>query len=69
MDGTKIIKQLLIERETDINGLAELLGIQPQSVRNKLSRNSFTLKEFEKCINVLGADLQVVTRDKNNIYK
>lgn len=68
MNGSQVIKQLMLESNTNINQLAELLGIQPQSVRNKLSRNSFTLAEFEKVINVLDAELQVVSKKTKNIY-
>ena len=69
MDGAKIIKQLMIERDININQLADALGIQPQSARNKLSRNSFTLSEFEKCVDALNAELGVRTKDTNKIYK
>ncbi len=68
MNGSQVIKQLMLESDTNINQLAELLGIQPQSVRNKLSRNSFTLAEFEKIINILDAELQVVSKKTKNIY-
>ena len=67
MNGSQVIKQLMLESDTNINQLAELLGIQPQSVRNKLSRNSFTLAEFEKVINILDAELQVVSKKTKNI--
>lgn len=68
MNGSQVIKQLMLESDTNVNQLAELLGIQPQSVRNKLSRNSFTLAEFEKIINILDAELQVVSKKTKNIY-
>ena len=68
MDGAQVIKLLMMESKTDTNKLAELLGIKPQSVRNKLSRNSFTLSELEKVINVLDADMQVVSRITKNVY-
>lgn len=68
MNGSQVIKQLMIESDTDINQLAELLEIQPQSVRNKLSRNSFTLSEFEKVVNLLGGQLQVISERTKNIY-
>ena len=68
MNGSQVIKQLMLESNMNINQLAELLEIKPQSVRNKLSRNSFTLSEFEKVINSLEADLQVVSRKTKNIY-
>lgn len=68
VNGSQVIKQLMLESNMNINQLAELLEIKPQSVRNKLSRNSFTLSEFEKVINSLEADLQVVSRKTKNIY-
>ena len=68
VNGSQVIKQLMLESNMNINQLAELLKIKPQSVRNKLSRNSFTLSEFEKVINSLEADLQVVSRKTKNIY-
>ena len=68
MNGSQVIKQLMLESDTNINQLAELLGIQPQSVRNKLSRNSFSLSEFERVIMVLNGELQVVSKKTNNIY-
>ena len=68
MNGSQVIKQLMLESNMNINQLAELLEIKPQSVRNKLSRNSFTLSEFEKVIKSLEADLQVVSRKTKNIY-
>ena len=68
VNGSQVIRQLMLESNMNINQLAELLEIKPQSVRNKLSRNSFTLSEFEKVINSLEADLQVVSRKTKNIY-
>ena len=69
MDGAKVIKQLMLERGYCINDLAERLGIQPQSVRNKLNRNSFTLSEFEKCIGVLDASIEVRLNGTDRIFK
>ena len=68
ISGSQVITQLMLESDTSINQLAELLGIQPQSVRNKLSRNSFSLSEFERVITVLNGELQVVSKKTNNIY-
>ena len=55
MAGAKIIKQIMIERNIGVKELAEKLKINPQSMSNKLYRDSFsfeemtrdTLKEFE----------------------
>ncbi len=69
MDAAKIIKQLMIERDLNISQFAELLEIQPQSARNKLNRNSFTLAEFAKILDILNAELEVRTKDTGKVYK
>lgn len=63
MDGTKVIKQLLIERDKNITDLADGLKINAQSARNKLNRNNYTLKEFEKCLSLLNAHIVVIADD------
>lgn len=68
MNGSQVIKQLMLESNTDINQLAELLKIKPQSVRNKLSRNSFSLSEFEKVVSLLDGEIQVISKKTKNIY-
>lgn len=68
MNGAQVIKLLMLESNISVSQLAELLGIKPQSVRNKLSRNSFSLGEFEKVITVLNGKLQVVSNTTKNIY-
>ena len=68
MNGSQVIKQLMIESGIDIKQLAVLLEINPQSVRNKLSRNSFSLSDFEKIINLLGGELQVISNRTKNVY-
>lgn len=69
MDAAKIIRQIMIERDMTITQLSELLEIKPQSTRNKLNRNSFTLSEFEKILEILNAELEVKTLDTGKIYK
>ena len=68
MNGSQVIKQLMLESNTDINQLAELLKIKPQSVRNKLSRNSFSLSKFEKVVSLLDGEIQVISKKTKNIY-
>lgn len=68
MNGAQVIKQLMLESDVNINKLSEMLEIKPQSVRNKLSRNSFTLAEFEKVISLLNGELQVVSKTTKNVY-
>ena len=68
MSGTRIIKQLLAERNLTINQLAELLNIQPQSMRNKLYRDKFSFADMCKICHVLGADLCAITQDTHKEF-
>lgn len=69
MDGKKIINQLFLERGTNINEFAAKLGIKPQSLRNKLNRGSYSLTDFVEWLDLLDCDLQVITRDTQQIFK
>lgn len=68
MAGAKSIKQLLIERDMSISTLAEKLGIEPQSMRNKLYRDTFSYAEMIKIADLLDADVQIVTRDTHKTF-
>ena len=69
MDITKVIKQLLLEDKTTYKEVAEKLGIQEQSLRNKISRKSFTLSSLEELLNAFNCDLIVRKRDtKKEFY-
>ena len=54
MDGTKLIKKLLVEE--NINGveLAKRLGCRASNVYNKFNRNNLTLNDIEKMAAVIG---------------
>lgn len=53
MSMSKKIKQLLIERDTNITQLAKKLGTKPQNLTNKLSRDNFTEKDLQEIARVL----------------
>lgn len=53
MSMSKKIKQLLIERDTNITQLAYKLGTKPQNLTNKLSRDNFTEKDLQEIARVL----------------
>lgn len=67
--GSKVIKQLMIEKDVSIKQLAEMLGIKPQSVSNKLYRDNYTLEEFINITNLLGADVVIVSRSNGSTFK
>lgn len=68
MEPKKVLQQILIERNTDIPSLADKLGIQSQSLRNKINRGNYSLKDFIEILDILDCDIQVVTRDSKKIF-
>ena len=69
MAASKIIKQLMIERNMSVKELAEKLEIAPQSMSNKLYRDSFSFDEVLKITNILDCDIQFITRDTRKIFQ
>ena len=69
MDTKKVINQLLLERHTNINEMAEKLEILPQSLRNKISRGNYSFSDFEKMMDILNCDIQIVTRDTKKVFE
>ena len=63
MGAGKIIKQLLLERNMSVKDLAEKMDIIPQSMSNKIYRDTFSYEEVVKIANILGCDVKIITRD------
>lgn len=68
MAGAKVIKQILIERNMTIKQLADVLGIEHQSMRNKLYRNHFSYEEIIKIADILNCDVKIITRDSDKEF-
>lgn len=68
MSASKIIKQLLIERNISVKDLARNLGITPQSMSNKLYRDNFSFSEVNKIADLLNCDVKLITRDTNKEF-
>lgn len=62
MTGAELIRYMLAETDTTIKALAEILGWNYRTLRNKLTLNTFTHEEIRKVADVLGYDIQVVKR-------
>lgn len=69
MDAAKVVRQLLLERDMQVMELAEQMELQPQSLRNKLNRNAFSVNAFEKMLDLLDCHLEVVTNDTGKVYR
>ena len=69
MDTKKVINQLLLERHTNINEMAAKMEILPQSLRNKISRGNYSFSDFEKMMDILDCDIQVITIDTRKVFE
>ena len=63
MGAAKAIKQLMQEQNVSVGQLASALGIQAQSMSNKLYRDSFSFDEVVRIANILGSDVKLIVRD------
>lgn len=68
MGASRIIKQLMIERDMTVKDLSEKLGIAAQSASNKLYRDTFSYNEIVKIADILGCDVVFVTRDTSKEF-
>ena len=68
MSTSKKIKQLMIERDKSVKDIAAVLGIAPQSLSNKLYRDSFTYDDVVKIADALNADVCIITRDSGKRF-
>ena len=63
MGAAKAIKQLMQEQNISVSQLASALGIQAQSMSNKLYRDSFSFDEVVRIADILGSDVKLIVRD------
>lgn len=68
MAGAKIIKQLMIERNITVKELADAIGIIPQSMSNKLYRDSFGADELIKIAKILDCKIIAETNDSKKQF-
>lgn len=68
MDAKKVFNQILLERHTNYEEVAAKLGMNPQSLRNKINRGNYGLKDFIEIMDILECDVQVITRDSKKVF-
>ena len=68
MNAKKVINQIMLERNINIDELASKLNIQSQSLRKKINRGNYSLKDFIEIMDILECDIQIVTRDSKKIF-
>ncbi len=63
MGAAKVIKQIMFEQNVSVSQLAAALGVQPQSMSNKLYRDTFSFDEVVRIANILGSDVKIIVRE------
>ena len=63
MGASKAIKQLMQEKNIGIKDIAGALGINNQSMSNKLYRDTFSYKEVVSIAENLNCDVKIIMRD------
>lgn len=59
MDGTKLIKKLLLDCDINTVELAKRLGCGTANLYNKYKRNNFSLNEIEEIATACGYDVEI----------
>lgn len=66
MNVEKELRKILIDENKTIGYLAEKLGVSNQNLSAKFRRNNFRIKEVEDMLNLLGYDLELKIKKRNN---
>lgn len=64
MDGTKIVKKLLLEKNVNTVELAKRLGCGTANLYNKYKRNNFSINEVEQIADALNCDMSIKFIDR-----
>ena len=68
MDAKKVFNQILLERKMSYDEVAARLGMNTQSLRNKINRGNYGLTDFIEMMDILECDVQVITRDSKKVF-
>ena len=68
MDTKKVFEQIMLERHTNYNEVAEKLGMNSQSLRNKINRGNYGLNDFIEMMDLLQCDVKIITRDTQKVF-
>lgn len=63
MGAAKAIKHLMVEKNISVKELATMLEITPQSMSNKLYRDSFSYAEVVRIADLLNCEVKIIMRD------
>ncbi len=63
MSGSPIIKKALREKKIRQKDLADFLGIELQTIHNRLYRDVFPFNDVEKILNWAGYELVIIDKE------
>lgn len=64
MEGTKIIKKFLLEKDSNALELSKKLNCSSANIYNKMKRNNFSLNELEEIAAAYGCELEISFKEK-----
>ena len=68
MDVRRVMYMMLARKGKDFNWLAGELGMKPQSLRNKLSRGTYSYSDMVKLFGLLDCEFVIRTKE-GEIYR
>lgn len=68
MSGSKIIRQVMLDTDTSVKAIAEALQQQPQTISNRLFRDTWRLDTFQKWLAAMGADVVIKVRSTGHTF-
>lgn len=69
MSASKVIKQIMLEKDISVKTLADMMGLKsPQILSNKLYRDTFTYNDYVTIANLLGCSVQTITNDTGKVF-
>lgn len=68
MSGSKTVRQVMLDTDTSVKAIAEALQQQPQSVSNRLFRDSWRLDTFKEWLDAMGADVVIKVKSTGHTF-
>lgn len=68
MSGSKTIRQVMLDTDTSVKAIAEALQQQPQSISNRLSRDTWRLDTFKAWLDAMGAEVIIKVRSTGHTF-
>lgn len=68
MSGSKTIRQVMLDTDTSVKAIAEALQQQPQTISNRLFRDTWRLDTFKEWLNAMGAEVIIKVRSTGHTF-